>query len=326
MDALSGSLPLALKIMLGTVAFVTGFVAIGGETYTPGAGPFLRRLTIRGRVAISCALLTFLLGASDQLVSEAESEKKKKELDTANRRITELLEVQISEVSKIKEEAILAKKEVEGVREVLGGAARDITTLDGRLGKLGELIGESGRLLADLNRSLRSPAQKEDIQALKDRLSQPMTISSEQLKPVADALGDLKSELGDQGAIRSDLKQIKASSPDTTALTAALGAIQTDVGALKADVGPMRAELPKIRAAIDGLTSRAAVSIEGDACQQYFAAVVARMASGDDAQKASFQRILSANQRLWGEASAVAELKVWVSAACTGALAALPPT
>ncbi|MGK3988618.1 hypothetical protein WME99_36580 [Sorangium sp. So ce136] len=316
MDALSSSLPLALKIMLGSIAFVTGFVAIGGETYTPGPGPFLRRLTTRGRVAIACAILTFILGALDQLVSEAGSSKKETALDDANKQIMKLLEKQGDEVGGLKEEARIAKEQVEDVRKDLRGAAKNITVLNDRLV-------DSGKLIEILNRSLKSPAQKEDIQELKKQLSRPMSIAPEQLKPMADDLGDLKSALGEAGAIRSDLRHIKTSSLDSATLSAAFVPVMTAVGALKADLGTVQTELPKLGAAIGGLTSRAVGSIEGESCQKYFDAVAARTASGDDAQKTSFQRILISNQKLWAEASAIPEQKVWVSAACASALAAL---
>ncbi|WP_437589607.1 hypothetical protein [Sorangium sp. So ce1000] len=327
MDAFAGSLPVALKIMLGLVAFVTGFVAIGGETYHPGSGPFLRRLTTRGRVAIACAMLTLLLGTMDQMVSEAESKKREQELSMANAdakrardEAERLLKEQLQHVSTLEEEAQKAKKALEDVGKNAGAAA-------GGVEELKKQLTESGDLLKRLNGSLKSLPQNVDVQAVRAQLQQ---ISTNHLAMATD-LGIVKSELDAGGAIRKALNAITAHSLDSTALNAALGPIltgvgniNTGVGDIKRDVGAMQTELPRIHAAIAGLTSGAAASIDSAECRNYFDTVATRMATWDDAQKAAFQRVLTSNRRLWGEASAVPEQRVWVSAACTSALAAVP--
>ncbi|WP_437779753.1 hypothetical protein [Sorangium sp. So ce1097] len=246
METIPNTLSLAMKIMLATVAFVTAFSAIGGETYTQGSGPFLRRITTRGRVAISCAILTFLLGAVDQLVSAHESDKK-------DREITRLLSEGKDGMNRVLREAQEARIAVAAVRSDLGAASDNIRALQPHI--------ESTRaLLAELNEVLKDPVQRADLDKLKKRLEASLKDSSARLASLESGVEEVQKGLAGPlqisegsveqiqrglargGPVLEELGRIKASLVDKQSLQAA---VESRLQQLAADMSKLRTELGK---------------------------------------------------------------------------------
>jgi hypothetical protein len=71
-----------LSILLLVLASLSTLCAFGGRTWNEGSGPVLKRITLRGWLALVCLVLTLAVGTFKELLSN--SEEKRKEAVAAN--------------------------------------------------------------------------------------------------------------------------------------------------------------------------------------------------------------------------------------------------
>ena len=115
---------LAINLALLTLGFVGAIAAIGGETWTKGSQPVLRRITRRGWIAIGCLLGTLSLS----VLKEIEVQKRERASQEAEASLQKRLGRATAELATVSGDLVEARRKLERIEPSLVSAMAILTS------------------------------------------------------------------------------------------------------------------------------------------------------------------------------------------------------
>lgn len=75
---------ISLNIAIAALTLASTLSAFGGKTWTEGSEPLFKRITFRGRIALTCLVLVFIAGISKEFASRAASKRAEDQIVNLN--------------------------------------------------------------------------------------------------------------------------------------------------------------------------------------------------------------------------------------------------